>query len=134
MQNKAVVVSDVHLGVKKQHGNVTPPDRNQFKQFLIALRDRKLDDFRDVNHLILNGDIEDLWRRHLRTLTRENYDIYNLLYEIKEKTNIQVHYVRGNHDAYARHDRSEPIASTNPEYYNTEHDEKFRLTIGKTNY
>lgn len=134
VSEKAVVVSDVHLGVRKEHGNVTPPDRNQFKDFLRALREERFEHLRDVKHLVLNGDIEDLWRRHLRTLTRENSDIYNLLYELRTEKGVEIHYVRGNHDSYARWDRGGEISGLNEPYYDTEHEDKWECTIDGTRY
>ena len=104
-----VAVSDVHLGVAGLESLAS--GRAEFRRFLRHLRDEVRPD-----HLVLNGDVEDLWRRDLRTLTRENYDVFSLLSELRA-AGIAVHYVLGNHDWYARHDaraREEP-------YYETEY-------------
>ena len=106
---KIVVVSDVHLG--KHRKTDQRADRMQFKEFLRELIDgSEIDHLKNVDnqiHLVLNGDIDDLWRRDMRTLTRENYDIYNMFNELKEEDSITVHYLLGNHDWYARKDRDD---------------------------
>lgn len=91
-----VAVSDTHLGTE-DIGSVEP-DREAFKSFLRYLRDSL-----KPAHLVLNGDIEDLWRRDMRTVTRDNYDVFALLAELRE-TGTDLHYVLGNHDWYARND------------------------------
>jgi UDP-2,3-diacylglucosamine pyrophosphatase LpxH len=122
MMYMIVAVSDVHLGTA-HIPSLTSPDRVQFKRFLLYLRDDLQPD-----HLVLNGDIDDLWRRNIRTLTRENYDIYNLLAELRDE-DIQLHYLLGNHDWYARRDRGGKISRYNEPYYDTEYLEERSLTI-----
>lgn len=113
-----VVVSDIHLGTA-HIPTITPPDRKQFKNFLRYLRD----DLRP-DHLVLNGDIDDLWRRNIRTITRENYDIYNLLAELRARPNpIKVHYILGNHDWYAQRDRAGKMSKYIDKYYDIEYKE-----------
>ncbi|SNR52547.1 metallophosphoesterase [Halorubrum vacuolatum] len=102
-----VAVSDVHLGVADDASSA--PVKTEFGRFLDYLRE----DLRP-DHLVLNGDIEDLWRRDMRTLTRENYDVFASLSALRDE-GTEVHYVLGNHDWYARHDagtRSEPYYET----------------------
>lgn len=117
-----VVVSDIHLGTA-HIPTLIPPDRDEFKSFLRYLRDDLQPD-----HLVLNGDIDDLWRRNIRTLTRENYDIYSLLAEIRDNK-TKVHYILGNHDWYAHRDRSGRISKYNERYYDTEYLEEHSLRI-----
>ena len=78
-----VAVSDTHLGTA--HLDSIDPDRDEFKQFLKYLRDDL-----QPTHLVLNGDIEDFWRRDMRTLTRENYDVFTRLRELRD-AGIEVH-------------------------------------------
>ncbi|GEM_PF-1244999 len=128
-----VAVSDVHLGTAHIEG-ITPPDRGRFEEFLR--------EFPDVlgsvlgttpGHLVLNGDVDDLWRRNVRTLTRENYDIYGLLADLRER-GIEVHYVLGNHDWYARRDREGAGGRSGVSYYDTDYEERVRLATNGTNY
>ncbi len=117
-----VAVSDVHLGVAGLESLAS--GRTEFRRFLRHLRDEARPD-----HLVLNGDVEDLWRRDMRTLTRENYDVFTLLSELRD-AGIGVHYVLGNHDWYARRDaraRGEP-------YYETEYDAELTLETDGTAY
>ncbi len=124
-----VVVSDTHLGT--EHLRSVTPDREEFKRFLRYLKD----DLRPT-HLVLNGDIEDFWRRDMRTLTRENYDVFALLKEVRD-SGIGVHYVRGNHDWYARKDvelRNHRGDDEIERYYDTEYAERLTMTTHGTTY
>ena len=110
-----VAVSDVHLGVNDTDSST--PTKTEFRRFLEYLRT----DLRP-DHLVLNGDIEDLWRRDMRTLTRENYGVFASLSALRDE-GIAVHYVLGNHDWYARNDakgRERP-------YYDTEYETELTL-------
>ncbi len=117
-----VAVSDTHLGTERLHG--IDPDRESLKAFLRYLRD----DLRP-DHLVLNGDVEDLWRRDMRTLTRESYDVFALLSTLRE-SRIAVHYVLGNHDWYARRD----AAAREEPYYESEYVEEVVLESDGVNY
>lgn len=91
-----VAISDTHLGTDDLGDAYNR--REDVKAFVRYLRDELQPD-----HLVLNGDIEDFWRRDMRTLTRENYDVFYRLRELQE-AGTAVHYVLGNHDWYARND------------------------------
>lgn len=136
---KVVTISDVHLGVD-HISRLTPPNRDELKNFLweIARGDNsKHEQFHDIGHLVLNGDIEDHWRRNVRSLTRENYDIYNLLAEIRSK-DIQIHYIQGNHDWYPMQElrRLRQRLKSKPElrYYDTMHRDQCHIEVRGTDY
>lgn len=112
-----LTVSDTHLG----HDDV---DREPFMGFLTTVRDELQPD-----HLVLNGDIEDLWRRDMRTLTRDDQDLFGLLEDI-EDSGTAVHYVLGNHDWYARHDTEEGLGS----FYTTDYAEDVEIEDDGTTY
>lgn len=125
-----VAVSDIHLGT--DHLASVDPDRDAFKQFL-----RYLQDDLQPTHLVLNGDIEDFWRRDMRTLTREDYDVFGLLDEVRE-SGIEIHYVLGNHDWYARKDveirREQNGEDEKGWYYDTDFTEELQITTDGTTY
>ena len=122
-----VVVSDIHLGTGHIE-KITPPNRDEFKDFLRYFPE-KLDD--EPKHLVLNGDFDDLWRRNTRTITRENSDVYNLLSDLQNEKEIDVHYILGNHDWYARRDRQGEISMHNEQTYASEYKEIiYRQTHG----
>ena len=123
-----VVVSDTHLGT--DHLESVDPDREAFTAFLRYLRTELR-----PSHLVLNGDIEDLWRRDMRTLTREDYDVFQLLRELRAD-GIEVHYVLGNHDWYARKDVALHGDGSGEagRYYDTDYAERLRLRTGGTTY
>lgn len=112
-----LTVSDTHLG----HDEA---DRDSFMGFLTAVRDDIQPD-----HLVLNGDIEDLWRRDMRTLTRDDHDLFGLLDTVEDE-GTAVHYVLGNHDWYARHDVDAGTAS----FYTTDYAEDIEIEDGGTTY
>lgn len=128
-----VVVSDIHLGTEGIDG-VVPPNRDHFKNFLRKFPE-KLEPKLDLKpkHLVLNGDIDDLWRRNIRTLTRENYDIYNLLAELR-KNEVEIHYILGNHDWYARRDRMSRSRDQRENYYDTNYEPECELKTHGTSY
>lgn len=68
---KCVVVSDVHLGTEDSN-------REKFADFIDNLGD-------DVEHLVLLGDIFDLWRRDPIGVLLENVDIVQKLLELGAK-------------------------------------------------
>ena len=117
-----IAVSDTHLGT--DHLGPAYNDRLAVKAFLRYLRD-----VRQPDHLVLNGDIEDLWRRDMRTLTRENYDIFHLFHELQD-AGTEVHYVLGNHDWYARKD----VRGGQTSYYADDYNEVLTLTDDDTDY
>lgn len=111
-----VVASDVHLGVEQA-------ERREFVGFLRYLRDNL-----EPEALVLNGDIEDLWRRDIRTVTREDWDVFALFDELQGE-GMEVHYVLGNHDWYARHDANE-----GGPFYTTDYVEELALETEGTTY
>ncbi len=112
-----VSISDTHLGYDEA-------DRTAFTGFLDYLQDDL-----EPDHLVLNGDIEDLWRRDIRTVTRDDYDVFSQLEELEE-AGTDVHYVLGNHDWYARHDTE---AGTET-YYTTDYVEELEIEEGDGTY
>jgi len=121
-----VAVSDTHLGTAHLDG--ADPDRDAFKRFLRYLRD----DLRPT-HVVFNGDIEDFWRRDMRTLTREDYDVFDLAAELR-RAGIGTHYVLGNHDWYARRDVAVADGASDGRYYDTDYAERLRLATDGTAY
>jgi len=79
-----MVVSDVHLGYDKCN-------RVEFMDFLDKYHDKEID------HLVLLGDIFDFWRRNNAELIEENEDIILKLDDLNAKN---VHYIAVNHDYY----------------------------------
>jgi UDP-2,3-diacylglucosamine pyrophosphatase LpxH len=80
-----VAVSDVHLGMNGAK-------EKEFVKFIKDLRDR------DVEHLVLLGDIIDIWRRDFTKAVMECSESLTMLNDILDET--EVHYVVGNHDFY----------------------------------
>lgn len=80
-----VVVSDVHLGMKEAK-------TDKFVEFLDFLKTK------NVEHLVLLGDIIDIWRRDFTKAIIECSESLTHLNDMKDKT--KVHYIVGNHDYY----------------------------------
>ena len=82
-----LAVSDVHLGYSDSNAA-------KFQDFL-----RYVTKMNNVSHLVLLGDIVDMWRRDVSGLflENENYDVLPLLTQI-EYNNVEIDYVGGNHD------------------------------------
>lgn len=79
-----LVVSDIHLGYKKCN-------EDAFSEFLDIYKPK------DVDHLILLGDVFDLWRRNNSELIVEHENILEKLCKFNANN---VHYIVGNHDYY----------------------------------
>jgi UDP-2,3-diacylglucosamine pyrophosphatase LpxH len=79
-----VAVSDVHLGYEHS-------DYLVFSAFLDYI---KADD--SVTHLVLLGDIVDMWRRDASGVFLENREIFDKIALLQKKMNV--YYVAGNHD------------------------------------
>jgi UDP-2,3-diacylglucosamine pyrophosphatase LpxH len=62
---------------------------------------RDIDARDDINHLVICGDMLDMWRRDMVGVTIENLDVLNMLQSLSKK--IKVHYLAGNHDYHIRH-------------------------------
>ncbi|MGP8070480.1 MAG: UDP-2,3-diacylglucosamine diphosphatase [Candidatus Bathyarchaeia archaeon] len=82
---KVVVTSDQHLG----YANA---DKTSFNAFLDNLSQQG-----DVTHLVLLGDVVDMWRRDASGVFLEHHDTVAKLLNLKSK-GVQVFYVAGNHD------------------------------------
>ena len=117
-----VVVSDTHLGT--EHLNSTSANREAFTTFLSYVREEL-----HPTDLVLNGDIEDLWRRDMRTVTRDDFDVFAELKACRER-GIDVHYVLGNHDWYARKD----IRAGQEQFYETDYRTALTLEYETTTY
>ena len=79
-----LVVSDVHLGYEKCN-------KKDFCKFLDNYKDKNID------HLVLLGDLFDFWRRKNSEIIIENEDILEKLSKLNAKN---IHYIVGNHDYY----------------------------------
>src|SRR5208337_3725500 len=82
---KVAVTSDHHLGYANS-------DKAAFNSFLDNLSQRS-----DVTHVVLLGDVVDMWRRDASGVFLEHHDTVAKLLALKSK-GIQVFYVAGNHD------------------------------------
>jgi len=98
-----LVVSDVHLGYEKCNCDA-------FLNLLEKFQDTKID------HLVLLGDILDLWRRNNAELVKENNEI---LYKLNNLNADKIHYIAGNHDYY--------ILDLNKRYYTIDSDKKYNI-------
>ena len=110
---KVIVTSDHHLG----YANA---DKTAFNTFLDNLSQTS-----DVTHMVLLGDVVDMWRRDASGVFLEHHDTVAKLLTLKSK-GIQVHYVAGNHDYHV-------LDLDNPAYpfeFKTE----LSLTDGPFNY
>ena len=76
--------SDVHLGYKKSN-------REDFSKFLDDIQ------LKEIEHLVILGDLFDFWRRKNAEIILENDDILQKLDKLKVQN---IHYVVGNHDYY----------------------------------
>ena len=93
---KVVVTSDQHLGYANS-------DKTAFNAFLDDLSQRS-----DVTHLVLLGDVVDMWRRDASGVFLEHHDTVTKVLNLKSK-GVQVFYVAGNHDYHV-------LDLTNPAY------------------
>ncbi|MBP1909359.1 UDP-2,3-diacylglucosamine diphosphatase [Methanolobus bombayensis] len=80
-----VAVSDVHLGMRGAK-------EKDFIDFIEYIRHRRID------HLVLLGDIVDIWRRDFTKAVMECSKSLSILNDMLDET--EVHYVVGNHDFY----------------------------------
>ncbi|WP_321430552.1 metallophosphoesterase family protein [uncultured Methanolobus sp.] len=78
-----VAVSDSHLGMKGAK-------ENEFTDFIEYLKDRK------IEHLVLLGDIIEIWRRNFTEAVMDFSGTMTYLNRMLEGT--QIHYIAGNHD------------------------------------
>jgi UDP-2,3-diacylglucosamine pyrophosphatase LpxH len=78
-------------------------DKAAFNAFLDNLSQRS-----DVTHLVLLGDVVDMWRRDASGVFLEHHDTVTKLLALKSK-GVQIFYVAGNHDYHV-------LDLTNPGY------------------
>jgi UDP-2,3-diacylglucosamine pyrophosphatase LpxH len=92
-----IAVSDLHLGyLKKDDKKQSLSNKSGFCDLLEDLDARD-----DINHLVICGDMLEMWRRDMVGVTIENIDVLNKLKSLSKK--IDVHYLAGNHDYHIRH-------------------------------
>ncbi len=89
-QDKIVVFSDLHMGNGGPHDDFLP-NSNFFKYLLEQYY------LQNQYQLILNGDIEELQKFSLRSITRKWRDLYHLFNEFEKKGAF--YKLVGNHDA-----------------------------------
>lgn len=94
-----IAVSDVHLGYLKEDDS--KQSLSNKSGFCDLLRDIGARD--DINHLVICGDMLDMWRRDMVGVTIENLDVLNMLQSLSDKKKIKVYYLAGNHDYHIRH-------------------------------
>jgi len=82
---RVIVTSDQHLGYANS-------DKTAFNAFLDELAQEK-----DVTHLVLLGDVVDMWRRDASGVFLEAHDTVGKILALRSK-GVQVFYVAGNHD------------------------------------
>ena len=110
---KVIVTSDQHLG----YANA---DKTAFNAFLDNLSQES-----DVTHLVLLGDVVDMWRRDASGVFLEHHDTVAKLLNLKSK-GVQVLYVAGNHDYHV-------LDLHNPAYP-LQFSKELSLTDGPTTY
>jgi UDP-2,3-diacylglucosamine pyrophosphatase LpxH len=82
---KVVVTSDHHLGYAKA-------DKTAFNAFLDNLTREN-----DLTHMVLLGDVVDMWRRDASGVFLEAHDTIGKILALQSK-GVQVFYIAGNHD------------------------------------
>ena len=110
---KVIVTSDQHLGYANS-------DKAAFNAFLDNLSQES-----DVTHLVLLGDVVDMWRRDASGVFLEQHDTLAKILNLKSK-GVQVFYVAGNHDYHV-------LNLTNPAYP-LEFIKELTLTDGPVTY
>ncbi|MEA3340024.1 MAG: UDP-2,3-diacylglucosamine diphosphatase [Chloroflexota bacterium] len=85
-----IAVSDIHLGYRHC-------DRDAFSRFLDWVTAQE-----DVSDLVICGDLLDMWRRNMVSVTLESSDIIAKMITM-QKDGVNVHYIAGNHDYCVRH-------------------------------
>jgi len=114
-----LAASDQHLGYENA-------DRDAFNSFLDQLRTAPDP---TITHLVLLGDVVDMWRRDASGVFLENMETFNKIAALPK--NIQVHYVYGNHDFHVRKLKSHsyPFKFTN-EFVIGEEGRNYRFVHG----
>ena len=83
---KVIAVSDQHLGYENS-------DKVAFNQFLDQLQED-----RELTHLVLLGDVVDMWRRDSSGVFLENKETLKKIFALRKKKDLLIYYVAGNHD------------------------------------
>lgn len=86
---KAAFISDIHIGSSDE------PKYQSLLTFLKSLSQQNLD------HLILLGDIFDLWVGDYAYFRKKHKSLIDALVELKN-TGVVIHYFEGNHDLYLK--------------------------------
>ncbi|MDI9616687.1 MAG: UDP-2,3-diacylglucosamine diphosphatase [Methanothrix sp.] len=89
-----IVVSDVHMAERLNDRQVEADDA-MFLEFLDRIASDQLS---SGGHLVLLGDIVDLWRRDFGRALMDSESMLSKLVEISRKATV--HYVAGNHDLH----------------------------------
>jgi UDP-2,3-diacylglucosamine pyrophosphatase LpxH len=110
---RVVVTSDHHLGYANS-------DKNAFNAFLDELAQED-----DLTHLVLLGDVVDMWRRDASGVFLEAHDTLGKILALKSK-GVQIFYVAGNHDYHV-------LDLSNPNYP-IQFSKELSLIDGKTTY
>jgi len=110
---KVIVTSDQHLGYINS-------DKVAFDAFLEYLNQRN-----DVTHMVLLGDVVDMWRRDASGVFLENHDTIRRILALKTK-GVQTYYVAGNHDYH--------VLRLHMPSYPFEFRKDLTLTDGQTTY
>jgi len=92
-EEKALIISDLHLG---QHSKRAYSEVSEMLRLLNYAENSSEEDFRNIKHIVLNGDIIDFWRANLRNLIVDGYKFLERILKMEaEKL-----YVSGNHDYF----------------------------------
>lgn len=110
---RVVVTSDHHLG----YANA---DKTAFNGFLDELSQEN-----DLTHLVLLGDVVDMWRRDASGVFLEGHDTIGKILALKSK-GVQVFYVAGNHDYH--------VLDLNPSAYPIQFSKELSLHDGPVTY
>ncbi len=87
---KAIVFSDVHLG----NHSLSYSERKEFKDFLDNI------DIDEVDYIIANGDIFELWSRDIISPFLEYVDIVKKFKDFAQSKKVEFVWIAGNHDSH----------------------------------
>jgi UDP-2,3-diacylglucosamine pyrophosphatase LpxH len=110
---RVIVTSDHHLGYSNA-------DKTAFNAFLDELAQED-----NVTHLVLLGDVVDMWRRDASGVFLEAHDTIAKILTLKSK-GVQIFYVAGNHDYHV-------VDLDNPAYP-IQFSKELSLTDGQVTY
>lgn len=107
------MTSDHHLGYANS-------DKAAFNAFLDQLAQEN-----DVTHLVLLGDVVDMWRRDASGVFLEGHDTLQKILAVKSK-GVQIIYVAGNHDYH--------VLDLHSPYYPIQFSKELTLADGQVTY